>query len=120
MLAAAQVLHSGVNLLDKVDELKARSAATKQEMEVRPAADSCPNRLLQACLGRALHRMAASWDACAPEPRGPPGARGVPQVRRRQEEEQQRRLQQLQARQLDLSQAYSSLEVRSRLSRAAA
>ena len=31
---APQVLHSGVNLLDKVDELKARSVATKQEMEV--------------------------------------------------------------------------------------
>jgi hypothetical protein len=32
-----QVLHGGVNLLDKVDELKARSVATKQEMEVGPS-----------------------------------------------------------------------------------
>lgn len=32
-------------------------------------------------------------------------------MRRRQEEEQQRRLQQLQLQQLDLNQAYSSLEV---------
>jgi len=60
------VLHGGVNLLDKVDELKARSMATKQEMEVR----------------------------------------------RRQQEEQQRRLQQLQSHQLDITQAYASLEVR--------
>lgn len=30
-----QVLHGGVNLLQKVDELKARSNATKQELEVR-------------------------------------------------------------------------------------
>ncbi|KIZ06247.1 kinesin family member 3B [Monoraphidium neglectum] len=59
-----KVLHGGVNLLDKVDELKARSVATKQEMEVR----------------------------------------------RRQQEEQQRRLQQLQLHQLDLNQAYTSLE----------
>jgi hypothetical protein len=33
------------------------------------------------------------------------------QVRRRQQEEQQRRLQQLQLHQLDLNQAYTSLEV---------
>jgi kinesin family protein 3/17 len=31
----SKVLHGGVNLLDKVDELKARSNATKQELEVR-------------------------------------------------------------------------------------
>ncbi len=30
-----QVLHGNVNLLDKVDELKQRSAATKQELEVQ-------------------------------------------------------------------------------------
>jgi kinesin family protein 3/17 len=33
-VVSPQVLHGGENLLDKVEELKARSAATKAELEV--------------------------------------------------------------------------------------
>ncbi|KAI8476435.1 MAG: kinesin-like protein FLA10 [Monoraphidium minutum] len=41
-----KVLHGGVNLLDKVDELKARSVATKQEMEDEVASKSRQLRAL--------------------------------------------------------------------------
>jgi kinesin family protein 3/17 len=41
------VLHGGVNLLEKVDELKARSNATKAELEVRARQQAEQSRRLE-------------------------------------------------------------------------
>jgi hypothetical protein len=105
------VLHGGVNLLDKVDELKARSVATKQEMEVgcfggEEGVMAAPHGRTGGCW---LCVQPVCWLALSLVS----GARRSPQVRRRQQEEQQRRLQELQSHQADLSQAFNSLEVRS-------
>jgi kinesin family member 3A len=43
----AQVLHGGVNLLEKVDELKKRSESTKRELEIQRRQEEEQRRRVQ-------------------------------------------------------------------------
>lgn len=61
-----QVLQGGVNLLDKVDQLKQRSAATKQELAVRARQEQEHKRRLQQLQSQQVDfsRKYASLEVC--------------------------------------------------------
>jgi hypothetical protein len=69
-----QVLHGGENLLDKVEALKARSAATKAELEVAARQQAEQQRRLEQLQ---LQRMDLSAQYSSLEVGEQPGGKGV-------------------------------------------